>query len=71
MVSQGQNSPFKDTSHSVITTGKAGVSPEVRTIFEDTMQQEEVSETPIFPSCRPSIRSSYGSLKENPASLTL
>jgi hypothetical protein len=71
MMSQGQNDPFKDTSHSVIMNSKAGVSPEVRTIFEDTMQQEEVSETPFFPSCRPSIRSSYGCLKETPASLTL
>jgi hypothetical protein len=62
--------PFKETSHSVITTNKARVSPEVRTIFEDKLQQEEVPETPFFPSFRPS-RSFHGCLKENPASLAL
>jgi len=49
MGSQGQNGPFKDTSHSVIMTSKVRVSPEVRAISEDTLQQQEMPETPFFP----------------------
>jgi hypothetical protein len=71
MGSQGQTGPFKETSHSVIMTSKVRVSPEIRTIFEDKLQQEEVPETPLFLSFRPSIRSFHGCLKENPASLAL
>lgn len=69
MGSQSQNGPFKDTSHSIIMTSKVRVNPEVRYIFEDTLKQEEMPETPFFPSFKSSIRSFHGCLKENPASL--